>query len=229
MKNLARIAFFVLALLNILGTATLNQSLIYFTKPLLIPALAVWLTIASNHHKGEYSFFRRSVLGALVFSTLGDVLLMFSGEIFFLLGLFFFLLAHLFYIGAFTSVSSFKTGFLSQNSWWALPFLAFPIVLLLLLWDGIGAGMRLPVAAYACVITLMALSVLNLKGTLTDSIFKSMLLGAGLFVVSDSLIAVSKFGAPFIGSSVVIIFTYILGQYLLVNGVVRELKTAAVE
>lgn len=227
MKNLLRLAFIAVALLNLLGGAIANNTLIYCTKPLLMPLLAVWL-ITSTSHQNEYSFLRKAVLGALAFSTLGDVLLIFSGPLFFLLGLFFFLLAHVFYIGAFSSISSFKNGFLSRNPWWATPFVAFPICLLVFLWAGIPVGMKTPVAAYASVISVMALSVVNMKGKIADAIFWPMLAGAVLFLLSDSLIAISKFGQPFEGARLAIMGTYILGQYLLVWGGVRVLKSARV-
>jgi len=227
MKNLWHNLFWAVSLLNLLGILLGNDTLIYLTKPLLMPALAAWFLSAKNPGN-EARFLRLSILGALAFSTLGDILLMFSGGIFFLSGLGAFLLAHIFYIGAFTSVSSFKNGFLSQKPWWALPFFAFPLLLLFLLWNGIPSGMRLPVAAYASVISVMALSVLNLKGKIARSVFESMLLGAVLFVLSDSLIAVSKFGQPFEGARIAIMLTYIMGQFLLARGGMAILKVFGV-
>ncbi len=188
-----------------------------------MPLLAVWLVVVTNR-QNEYSFFRKAVLGALVFSTLGDVLLMFSGSLFFLLGLVAFLLAHLFYIGAFSSVCSFKNGFLGRNLWWVLPFVAFPVGLLVFLWGGIPVGMKSPVAIYAGIISVMALSVVNLKGKIADSIFWTLLAGAVLFLLSDSSLAVAKFGQGFEGARLVIMATYIGGQFLLVRGVVDILK-----
>ncbi len=223
-KNIPRLAFFAAAMLNLLGEITVNNTLVYCTKPLLMPLLALWLAVAVNR-TSEQSFLRRAVLGALVFSTLGDVLLMFSGPLFFLLGLVFFLLAHLFYIGGFTAVCSFKNGFLNRQPWWALPFLAFPVLLLILLWTGIPSGMRTPVAIYAGIISVMALSVVNLKGKISNSIFSTLLAGALLFLVSDSLLAIAKFGQPFEGARWTIMGTYIGGQYLLVLGVARMLKS----
>lgn len=223
MKHLPLLIFFAVSLLNLLGVATANDTLIYISKPLLMPALMVWLIVETNHH-GEFTFRRRSVIGALVFSTLGDVLLMFAGEIFFILGLFCFLLAHVFYIGAFAAIANHKNGFLTRNPAWVLPFVAFPVLLLYFLWSGIPVGMKIPVVAYAGVISAMALSVVNLKGKVADSIFWPMLAGAVLFLISDSLIAVAKFGQPFDGERVAIMATYILGQFLLVRGVVEVLK-----
>jgi len=217
MKNFPLFIFFALAAGNLIGVATGNETLVFSTKPLLMPMLAAWLMMRSRP-RGPHSFFRGAVLGALAFSTLGDVLLMFAGGVFFLLGLFFFLLAHLFYIGAFASISNLKRGYLNQNRGWLLPFFAFPVMLLFWLWEGIPLGMKLPVSLYAGVITGMALSVLNMRGKLAESTFQSMMLGAVLFLLSDSLIALNMFGKPFEGARIAIMATYIAGQFLLVRG-----------
>ncbi len=222
MKNLPRLAFFAVALLDLLGSALANNTLVFSTKPLLMPLLAVWLFTSSR--QSEHSFLRKALLGALLFSMLGDVLLMFSSPLFFLLGLGDFLLAHVLYISAFSSITSFKNGFLSQKPWWATPFVAFPVCLLIFLWKGIPEGMKVPVAAYACVISVMALSVVNLKEKIADSAFWALLAGAMLFLISDSSLAVAKFGQPFDGERLVIMGTYIGGQFLLVLGVLRVMK-----
>lgn len=223
MKNLPIALFFLLALLHLLGLSMEHNSLVLFTKPLLMPSLAIWFA-QSTSSVSKPSFLGRAVWSALIFSTLGDVLLMFEGPLFFILGLGAFLLAHVFYIGAFASISSLKNGFLSRNPWWATPFVAFPICLLIFLWEGIPAGMKLPVAVYACVISIMALSVVNTKGKVTDLTFWTLLGGAVLFLISDSALAIGKFGQPFAGERLLIMGTYILGQYGLVRGVVKATK-----
>ena len=83
--------------------------------------------------------------------------------------------------------------------------------------------MKLPVTVYAGIISVMALSVLNLKGKVTDSVFWTLLAGAMLFLISDSSLAVAKFGKAFDGARLTIMVTYIGGQYLLVRGVVGVL------
>jgi uncharacterized membrane protein YhhN len=218
MKKSPLIVFCVLALLHLLGVFLVNETLMFSTKPLLMPSLAVWLIFGTSGGD-KYSYLRRMVLGALLFSTLGDMLLMFSGGIFFLLGLGAFLLAHVCYVAAFLSISSVQNGFLRQNLWWVIPFLVFPILLLSFLWEGIPIAMRLPVSVYAGVISLMALSVVNLKGNLATATFWTLLAGAVWFLISDSLIAIGKFGQAFEGVRLAVMGTYILGQYLLVRGV----------
>lgn len=209
-------AYAVLAALHVLGVASDSETLSWATKPLLMPVLAVWLY---QQTKGSSSALRSGWLAGLAFSTLGDVLLQFPGSLYFLLGLSAFLLAHLSFIAGINLGLKERRGYLKQQMLWLLPLLAYPLLLLFWLWDGIPAGMRAPVAVYASVISTMLASVVNLRGHIPAPVFNTLLPGALLFVLSDSLIAVSKFGHPFAGAPVAIIVTYIAGQYLLVRGV----------
>ena len=75
-------------------------------KPLLVPAL-LYSFYASVKEKGNYK-----IIGALVLSTLGDILLIFDGRPFFILGLLSFLLAHVLYVLVFRSrVGTIKLDF----------------------------------------------------------------------------------------------------------------------
>lgn len=221
MKNIWLPVFIAFALLHILGIIIDLDLLCSISKPLLMPLLAIWLI---QETRGIQSPLRTAWLLGLFFSTLGDILLMFNGGTFFLLGLSAFLLAHLSYIGGITIGLKERRGFLLKNPIWILPFLLFPIVLLCWLWEGIPAAMRIPVAIYALVIATMAQSMANLYGYISNKIFWMMMGGAILFVLSDSLIAVNKFGHAFAGGRVAVMATYLLGQWLLVKGVSRLLK-----
>ena len=211
-------AFALAAAANLLGQLLRHDPLVLFSKPLLMPLLAVWFWRTTANKGG---WLPKAVLAALFFSTLGDVLLMFEGGNFFLMGLGAFLVAHLFYMSGFFANASLSAGFLRGRALWLLPFLAYLTGLLAMLWPGIPAAMQVPVAVYACVITGMALSVLNLKNSAEPGGWKWAMAGAVLFVLSDSLIAVEKFGQPFGGSRVTVMLTYIVGQYLLVRGAAR--------
>ncbi|HLP96419.1 MAG TPA: lysoplasmalogenase [Saprospiraceae bacterium] len=216
-----RILFGIDVLLNISGILLDQPWLIQISKPLLMPLLAGWFLAETP---GRSGFIRTVVLLALLFSTLGDILLMFEGGLFFLTGLGAFLLAHLCYIGAFTHISSLNKGFLAKQPLISLPFLAYPLFLLWFLWNGISSGMTIPVCLYAGVITIMALSVVNLKDKLGAGHFTAMIAGALLFVLSDSLIAVSKFGQTFAGVRPAIMLTYVAGQYLLIQSAIKWLQ-----
>lgn len=224
MKSMWRTLFSLDVLLHLTGIISNQPALAMLSKPLLMPLLAVWLLTETKHNPGS---FRNTVVLALAFSTLGDVLLMFEGGLYFLAGLGAFLVAHLWYIRAFSIVRNLRKGYLKTNPVVVLPFLAYPVLLLWYLWEGIPSGMKIPVCAYAGVITFMALSAMNLRGKIPSGIFISLLTGAVLFVLSDSLIALARFGQPFDGSRMAVMLTYISGQYLLILSAIRWLKKSS--
>ncbi|MBK6930014.1 MAG: lysoplasmalogenase [Saprospirales bacterium] len=117
-----------------------------------------------------------------------------------------------------------RNGHLRLHPAYTAPFLVFLAVFLLWLWPGVPSGIRLPVLLYAMVITAMALSVVNMLEKISPVIFRSLLAGALLFMFSDCLIATAKFGRPFPGARIVIMVTYIAGQWLIVRGVSEQLR-----
>jgi uncharacterized membrane protein YhhN len=220
MKNIWKILFGIACILQLLALLLRIPTLVFVSKPLLMPLLAAWLaseTVTSR-------FLSKAWLSGLIFSTLGDVLLMFArkehGEIFFVLGLAMFLLAHLFYIGGLWFILKGKEGFLRKRPIWALVPVLYLLGLMAYLWPNIPPGLQFPVGAYALVITTMATSVLSLRTYVTMPVFRLMMLGALLFVLSDSLLALEKFGnLP--SAPLSIMATYIFGQAFMALGVMR--------
>lgn len=222
MKNKHRywlMAFFAVSMLELWAEMAANTTLRNWTKPLLMPVLGIWFALETAHIR---KFARNTILSALVFSTLGDVLLMFaggpSGPLFFLLGLGAFLFAHFFYTGYFFSKDKRQNGFLKKNPLWVIPSLLYMVALLWWLWSDVPQAMRLPVVFYAFTITAMTLSVINLRGQVNSAVHNQLLTGAFLFLISDSILAINKFGHSFNGARMLIMVTYILGQYFLVSG-----------
>lgn len=209
--------FVVIAILEIAGELLQQDTLIWISKPLLMPSLAWWWWQNSTQ---QPSFLRSGVLIALLFSTAGDILLMKSAQYahFFLLGLGAFLLAHVFYIRTYLRMNKGQQGYLHQRQWLVLPFVAFLVVLLGWLWNNIPVAMKGAVVIYAATITTMALMALHIRGTLSGNYSLWLFLGAVLFVLSDSLIAVNKFGHAFPEARVAIMSTYIFGQYAIARG-----------
>ncbi len=119
MKKIWLPAFIALSALHIIAVAAGIDMLRTCTKPLLMPVLALWLV---SETPGIRSSLRTGWLIGLFFSTLGDILLMFPGGLYFLLGLSAFLLAHLSYIGGITTGLRGRRGFLLQNPLWMAPF-----------------------------------------------------------------------------------------------------------
>ena len=162
---------------------------------------------------------------ALFFSWLGDVFLMFQDiySLYFILGLISFLTAHVLYTIIFRKTNR---GFKPRPFTHATGFLLiiYGILLLTLLWPGL-AGMKVPVALYTTVILAMALSALYRKAEGSSLV----LLGAILFVGSDSMLAMNKFSEPFTGARFWIMATYILAQFLITMGLINSFNQRTTE
>ena len=79
-------------------------------------------------------------------------------------------------------------------------------------------GLLVPVMVYAFVISLMVIQAAYRKGFTTPTSFSYVMVGAILFMVSDSLLAVNKFLDPLPLSGVWVMTTYLGAQYLIVAG-----------
>ncbi len=210
--------FFIDALLNLFAELTHNQTLIYISKPLLMIFLGLhfWTNRTTNR-------FTNLILAGLFFAFLGDTLLMFrvgaEGQTnFFLFGLASFLLTQLCYSIAFWGYGKKTSGTIFRKPLLAIPFIAFLVGNMALLWEGLPTAFRLPVLAYSTVITLMAVSCCNLFNSLPSTIFKWLMIGVVLFVISDTMIGISSFKMQIPYSGLLIMGTYIAAQYLIVRG-----------
>jgi uncharacterized membrane protein YhhN len=137
----------------------------------------------------------RMVGAGLVLSAAGDVFLEFPER--FLFGLSAFLLAHLCYLAAFLCRS--RAAEVTR----LLPFVVWTTATLAWLWPGLGP-MHGPVTAYVVVITAMMWRAAAVGG--------SAAWGAILFGLSDTLIALDRFGSPIAGVRYAIMVLYWAGQ-----------------
>lgn len=197
--------------------------LMYVSKILLMPLLALYLYTQTKDLK-KFLF----IYLALFFSWLGDIFLMFprneyeqsTAKILFLAGLVAFLIGHLNYIIYFIKEVKVKPKItlLVEKPYWVLPFVVFIVLLLKLLYPGLGA-MKLPVTIYAIIISTMLLTAFNRKNISDNTSFLLIFSGALLFVFSDSCIALNLFYQPFDFARIAIMSTYVLAQALIIKGV----------
>jgi sterol desaturase/sphingolipid hydroxylase (fatty acid hydroxylase superfamily)/uncharacterized membrane protein YhhN len=149
------------------------------------PAAMVLLIAAVITRQGE-SGVKRLVIGALIASLVGDALLLRPSL--FAPGLFAFLIAHAFYIAAFTR----GVGLLPSRA--ALAVIAgLACCIVLLVWPGVGVELRAPVAVYVVAIALMAAQASGRASVLKDHAAVAVAVGALLFMVSDATIALVIF------------------------------------
>lgn len=234
-----RSIFFIILILELIGEALAHiktsYTLIYLVKPLLMPALMVYYYKSIEVAKGKSNAIHRLILAALFFSFLGDVFLMltWSGGNLFLVGLVAFLIAHICYIFVFTkNLNTSKPSIIKQKGYSALPILVYVVLLVALLFNFGNAEfheMKVPVIIYATVIMLMAIAAFNRYDRVFYESFKLVLLGAILFVFSDSVIALNKFTSIFENTGILprilIMATYATGQYLIVEGMIVQSKS----
>lgn len=219
------IAYLLLTLLETAPVESENivKLLQFIIKPLLITTLALYFFTATSPAVGN---FRKIMLAGLFFSIVGDTLLQFTdqGPQFFLMGLGAFLMTHICYILAFLGVNREQKGYVARMKWPAIPLIIFVLAFITLLWNDLEAGMRLPVTVYAIVIGTMATVCLNLKDKVERPVFLTIVTGALLFMLSDSLIALTKFKSADFAIPLphfCIILTYLMGQYLITTGAIN--------
>jgi len=51
-----------------------------------------------------------------------------------------------------------------------------------------------------------------------------MMTGAGLFVISDSVLAINKFYQPFEAAGILIMLTYGLAQFFIIKGAIKYIR-----
>ncbi len=202
--------YLILLLINLEATA-------FPLKPFLIPSL-----IAAVYCHPNFSS-KKFLSGALIFSWIGDVVLMFQSlnPLFFMGGLTAFLIGHIIYIILFNKE---KRQVLNKNSRFlrigSLSIMLYLIVMLSLLLPHLGA-MRLPVTVYALTISLMLWTAVIGYTEWESPANAWIMTGAILFVLSDSILAFNKFYQPIWLASFFIMVTYLAAQYAIVVGVLK--------
>jgi uncharacterized membrane protein YhhN len=161
---------------------------------------------------GLYAFSQRAQLagGALLFSAAGDVLLEVDGL--FVVGMGAFGVAHVFYSVCFANLI--RRDGPSITGWpFAICVLAISIVLAVWLGPGMGA-LTTPALVYQLIISVMVMLALLSKAPLSARV------GAMVFMVSDTLIAVGIFRDVEVAPGSVWI-TYASAQIMLAWGLTR--------
>jgi uncharacterized membrane protein YhhN len=183
-------------------------------KPL---ATALILLLAWRAQPPLSMRYRRWICTGIGFSLLGDVLLMLPQDLF-VPGLVAFLFGHLCFLAAFLGDSRF-----AARPAWLLASLGFGAINLYLLWDSIGAALRVPVIVYVLVLSSMGGQALArafaLRGAANAGSARRAAVGAMLFMLSDCLLAWNRFHATIPWSSLWVLSTYYLALWWIARSV----------
>ena len=209
------------ALLEAIAVQKNIHRLELFAKPAVMVFLLLWL-YSNTGLQGIALWFGLGIL----FSLIGDVLLISSSDRMFTIGLGSFLLAHVFYLIGFKDE-------LIYFSAWSLVLIFFIYMNGLRLLRRIVSAMRTqeqstltsPVILYALVISLMLYAAMS---TIFNPAWKTgaaffVSVGAFLFYLSDLILAWNKFVSPVRHGPLLNIVTYHLGQIGLIAGLISQL------
>ena len=188
----------------------------WFTKPLLMPLLLLGFYVGSANRNNKGFYF---IVAALILSWAGDVLLQMKGM--FIPGLISFLLAHIFYIVYFIRSNPVKKGLLQYQPLLVIPVLLYILLFLWLIFPYLNA-LKIPVTVYGITIGTMLLASINMRRKTNDKAATFFLIGALLFVVSDSLLAVNLFAYSSMLLGLCVMLTYASAQYLIVRGALQD-------
>jgi uncharacterized membrane protein YhhN len=171
-----------------------------FVKPLVMA-----LAIAFVLRRGRVQWL---LVGALAFSLVGDVLL--PGR--FIPGLVSFLIAHLCYVALFWQDA---TWFPSRKA--LASTLAAAAAMYAILFPHLGPVLKVAVAAYAFIIACMAAQAIGRATMLRDANSVGVAIGAVVFMLSDSILAIDKFALAIPMHDLWVLATYYAAQVLIVH------------
>ena len=199
------------AALTILSSVFGVLPLHFVCKPLTM-LIAIGLVYLRASQVRALERFDWLLIAALAASMAGDVFLMLPGG-YCIPGLASFLVAHLCYIALFRQ----------EITWFpnrpALLFtLATGAAMYAWVWSGLtDPGLKVAVAAYVGLISLMVAQAMGRAMVLHDTASKAVALGACVFMLSDSLIAINRFVQPLPMVSLWVLTSYYVAQFLMVR------------
>lgn len=185
-------------------------------KPWIHLALLAWILARDDGARGNGAYARR-VAAAIAVCMAADFILELRGAMF-LVGTVVFLVAQL----ALASAFVLRTRTLQPLA--ALPVAAALGVAFAVISPGLGA-MRIPVTAYMVAIGTMmwrAVACVTADVARAGATERLAMVGALVFGLSDTLIAIDRFHAPFAGARWAIILTYWAALVLLAASAVRS-------
>ncbi len=210
-KIIPLIAFVLFSLIDFYGIYLEKQLMVNFAKPMLMITL-FWYYYSNTKPLNKYF-----VLG-LFFSFLGDLLLLGTGEVYFIFGLLFFLIAHVFYIIMVLRLIPARKpkNFIMAS----VPFLLLFLILMNILFAGLGS-MKIPVIIYAMTISFFGIVSLLLYLETKTKISLILLVGVLLFISSDTILALNLFYKTQSFYPLLIMMSYVLAQYLICRFVLK--------
>ncbi len=211
------ILFFIIVFAELICSSIKSLTTIhYITKPLILLLLIVLFITQSKHLSLKT---RKFAILALLFSLIGDILLMFvnKSDLFFIGGLVAFLLAHTMYIIVFLNKRNSK----SLSIPFVVVLMIYAFVLFYVLRNSLGE-LLIPVIVYMLIILTMVISASLRKDRVSKFSYNLVFIGALFFMISDSILSLNKFYQPIPLSNIGIMLTYAIAQLFIVLGIKNQ-------
>lgn len=181
-----------------------NESAYAFFKPLTTILIILQAVIFANGNNSEYSF---ALIVGLVFSLIGDIFLL--KDKWFTYGLLAFLVAHILFTYAFSSLFGFQMNFLLLGILLVIGGVYFRFLLPRL------KSFAIPVLVYFVAIIIMDWQAIGLSFSQNKLVFYLLGLSSVLFSFSDAVIAYKKFISDFKFSEFWILSTYWMAIFMM--------------
>ena len=217
-KLIFSILFVIVSVTEIIADLGGNRIIVYCTKPLILVTIIIYSLLTKNQR--NVAGLRFFMIG-LVFALFGDIFLMIQEKDLFIPGLASFLVMQMFYAYAFYLDNLQKL--ISKFTYLRLaPFLLFAVIFYFILQPHLSEiVMKAAVAIYAFSIATMAWMSFLRKNKVSNQSFFLVFIGAILFMLSDSIIAIDKFISPVPFNTIWVMGTYCLAQYLITIGFLK--------
>ena len=186
------------------------------SKPLLMSALLIYyVTISQKRHP--------LLITALIFALMGDQFLLFDHPMAFLLGLGSFLIMQFFYIILFTQQRD--RWYTKENGMYIAGLVLLYGIMMAVLYPK-AIDFEIPIVVYGLFLCGMVYTSLA-RRRITYG-YSQIIIGAVLFLISDTLIGIEKFSYTNSYFPFLIMLTYIIAQFLIVDGQMKFEETMKV-
>ena len=215
MKTVVLIIFFAVTCVHLYASLKQDRKLRNLTKPFILLSLLAWYCLSAER-------ISLTVVAALLFSWLGDVLLMPKGVKWFTAGGIAFMISHFFFILSYAKDTDF-----SRIPFWIIPvlgiaFTAASVTIFHYLRPHLPKGLFYPMLLYLLINGTMNCFAWFRSLTLNKQAGLITAIGALLFFISDSSLFFVRFKKNSrLKTHFLVMLTYSIGEFLIVLGLIQ--------
>ncbi|MBL7559368.1 lysoplasmalogenase [Olleya sp. YSTF-M6] len=190
----------------------------YYSKVLVMGSLLVFTAYAIYKKK---VYVEKYIFYGLILFFIGDILIIdHLNKIKFIISIGLFVIGKILYIVKFSHKEDFSNKRL-------VPFFVICFLLVAILYSLIFTNLKdyfLPITLYFFISLVMTLFAYIRKGVVNNKSYYTVLLGVGLFVLSEATMVIKMFYGDVMFQDFLVMFGYAMGQYLIILGLILNRK-----